>query len=148
MIIREWTLEDAKGARLAKFMKQFEQASAQVKVDVEYTFKKYYSMMEKGMAHILIAEEEGEILGAIGFIVGPDLHEEKKVAVETFWFVAPEHRGIGAHLFYAFEKRATELGCKRKAMVHMVDSYPESLKAFYEKNGYHLAECHYIKDDE
>jgi len=145
--IREWTVQDSEHSdRLAQFLKQFEQASREVKVDVEYARQRYLEMKKRGVAHDLVAEEDGILKGAIGFIVAPDLHENRMVAIETFWFVAPQYRGIGRELMAAFEKRAKELGCNRTAMIHMVDSMPDILKAFYEKNGYRLVECHYVKD--
>jgi GNAT superfamily N-acetyltransferase len=68
------------------------------------------------------------------------------MAVEAFWFVGPTYRGIGKLLFEAFEAEAKRLGCQKLAMIHMVDSYPDTLKIFYEKQGYHLAELHYVKE--
>jgi GNAT superfamily N-acetyltransferase len=144
-MIREWTLEDAKVRNLASFTKRFDEETEFVKTDEDYAHKKYMDMMEKGLAHILVLEDEGIIKGAIGFIVSNDLHEDLKVAVETFWFVAPEFRGGGKALVDAFEAKAVELGCKRTAMIHLADLFPESLEAFYTKRGYKLAEKHYIK---
>ena len=146
-MIREWTLEEATvSKRVANFMKMFEQASSFVKVDSDYTHKVYLDMMERGICRIFIAElEDGTIQGAIGFIVSQDLHEDVKIAIETFWFVDPTYRGIGKELFKTFEEEAEKMGCKKLAMIHMADSYPESLERFYLKNGYELLEKHYIK---
>ncbi len=129
------------------FMKQFEQASSFVKVDVQHAWKKYQVMMDSGIARVFIAEGEDEKLqGAIGFLISEDLHDGKKTAVETFWFVAPEFRGIGMELFKVFEAEAIKAGCQKLAMIHMTDSYPESLQAFYTRQGYRLIEQHFVRE--
>lgn len=146
--IKEWTAKMAKGTlRHTKFMKAFEGASSKVKVNVQYAHDSYQELLELGICKIYFAEtESGEIQGTIGFMVIDDLHDGKKTAVEAFWFVDPRYKGLGKKLFDRFEEEAKLLGCTKLAMVHMVDSYPESLKKFYETNGYQLLELHYIKE--
>lgn len=147
-MIKEWTAEDGRNSmRHTEFLKAFEDASGYVTVDVQYAHDKYQEFLENGTCKVLYAEtDEGAIQGTIGFLISEDLHDGKKVAVETFWFVDPTYRGVGKALFHAFEDVAKKLGCEKLAMIHMVDSYPDTLKAFYEKNGYSLAEMHYIKE--
>ena len=149
MKIREWTLEEAKTDRLFQFLKAFENDSEFVRGDIEYARKKYYDMMVDGSAVILIAEKDNKIVGAIGFIVAPDLYKENSLlAIETFWYVTPEYRGgmIGIRLIKAFERYAENLGCNRVALIHMSDSYPDMLRKLYIKFGYKLTELHYIKE--
>lgn len=145
-MIREWTLEDARTFNLANITKKFDEETEFVKTEEDYTRNRYNELMAAGIAHILVLEDEGVIKGALGFVVNKDLHEDLKVAVETFWFVSPEFRGGGKILVDAFEAKALELGCKRTAMIHMADLFADSLEKFYEKRGYRLAEKHYIKD--
>jgi len=148
-MLREWTVTDAHTSdRLARFMKAFEMATSVVKVDSDYTHQRYIKMMESGVCRIFIEEDETtkELHGAIGFIISNDLHDGTKIAIETFWFSHPDFRGCGKALFNKFEEVSASIGCKKLAMIHLVDSYPESLKTFYEKNGYRLIECHYVKD--
>jgi hypothetical protein len=147
-MIREWTVSDAlEGGRLSRFMKAFEGVTKHVKVDVQYTHDKYVEMMKAGIARILVAEnEDRSFQGALGFIVSNDLHDGKKVAIETFWFALPQYKGAGGRLFRAFEEAAKRIGCGRTAMIHLIDSYPDSLEGYYLKNGYTLVEKHYIKD--
>ena len=147
-MIREWKGEEATtDKRLATFMKAFESATGLVKVDVDYTFERYCELMSKGAIKIFISEEEDKTLqGAIGFLITNDLHDGVKVGIELFWFVHPKYRGVGKLLFNVFEEEAKKVGCKRLAMIHLSDSYPESLEAFYLKNGYKLAEKHYVKE--
>lgn len=146
-MIREWTVEDCYKTNIATAVtKGFDSESKFVTTHEEYTNNKYITMIEEGIAHVLVIDDDGVIKGALGFIVAPDLHEDVTVAVETFWFVLPEYRGGGKELMFAFEKMAKELGCKRTAMIHMVDSMPDTLETFYQKNGYKLIEKHYTKE--
>ena len=132
-------------ARVARFMKQFEQETEFVKVDVEYATKQYEGMIIDNVATVFVAEKGGEILGALGSITAPDLHNGEMTAIETFWFTARRHRGVGVPLLDAFEKRAEENDCDKTAMVHLADSMPDRLERFYQRRGYKLAEKHYIR---
>ena len=119
-----------------------------MKVDSDYAFQRYMKMMEAGICRIFIDEDEAtkELHGAIGFLITDDLHDGVKIAIETFWFSHPAFRGCGKALFNIFEEKAMDSGCKRLAMIHLADSYPESLERFYMKNGYRLMEKHYVKE--
>lgn len=151
-MIREYTAEEhglhqGEEDKLTIFMKGFEQATGEVKVDMLYAWSVYDKMMKTGMVKVWVSEtDDGIMQGAIGVMFTRDLHEDKKMAVELFWFVDPTYKGVGKALFQRYEEEAVKAGCKKLAMIHLVDSYPESLKLFYEKNGYHLAECHFIKE--
>ncbi len=128
------------------FMKQFEQETDFVRVDVGYAAKRYEEMINDGLATVLVAEKNGELMGALGFIKAPDLHNGEMIAIETFWFTAPEHRGIGLYLLDAFEEWAKENDCDKTAMIHLADSMPDRLEQLYIKRGYRLAEKHYLRE--
>lgn len=138
-------IESFEMGRVARFMKQFERETKFVTVDVEYATNRYIEMIDSGLVNVFVAEKDDTLLGALGFMKAPDLHNGEMIAVETFWFVAPEHRGIGVHLLNAFEKWAEENECDKTAMVHLEDSMPKSLEKFYLKRGYYLAERHYLR---
>ena len=143
-MIRELTTyEDILSA--TKVMKNFEQSSNHVKVDIEHSAQAYTKMVNSGISAFFSLEYDGVCFGGLGCIKAPDLHEGTLTAIETFWFVLPEHRGKGILLFNAFEKWADKQGCKNKAMIHMADSFPETLSKFYKRKGYELAEYHFIK---
>lgn len=131
--------------QVAAFMKQFEQATNFVDVDVEYTASRYWQMVESGIATMFILEQDSEMIGGLGAIKFPDLHDGRMTAVETYWFVSPEHRGKGLKLFDAFEIWGEESGCKKLAMIHLADSYPDILEKLYERRGYKLVEKHYVR---
>jgi GNAT superfamily N-acetyltransferase len=137
----------AENESYADVYKAFELDSKEITVDVEYARETYRKLMKSGAMTVLIAIED-EVQGGLAFIVHPDLHNGILTAVETFWYVRPEYRKsrIASNLFDAFEEEAKQQKCKRVAVVHMVDSYPEILERFYISKGYHLLEKHYIKE--
>lgn len=131
--------------KVAEFMTRFERATAHVKVNVDHTTGTYTRLMETGTAVFLVLEENDQMIGGLGAIKFPDLHSGEMTAVETFWFVTPESRGKGLLLFEAFEKWARREGCKKAAMIHLADSYPEILEKLYKRKGYQLVEKHYVR---
>jgi len=64
---------------------------------------------------ILVAENEGRVIGAFSFFAYPHLFSGEFTAVELIWYVEPEHRagGIALRLLAEAEKQAKELGCVR-----------------------------------
>lgn len=142
-MIREALPEEA--FTVAGFMKAFETVTSHVKVDPEYAGAKYKKMIEDGLAKMFILEEDGLMIGGLGCVKGEDLHFPRKIAVETYWYVAPGHIGGGKKLLSHFENWAKENGCNAVAMVHLVDSMPDSLESFYQHMGYTLIEKHYLK---
>lgn len=144
MIIYEARPEEAH--TIAALMKGFESETVHVKVDVAYTGAKYEQMVRDGIACLFIMEDGGgKMIGGLGCIKGQDLHSPRTIAVETYWYVHPEHRGEGKALLDHFENWAKENGCDATAMIHLSDSMPESLESLYVRRGYSLVEKHFIK---
>ncbi len=131
--------------KVAEFMTRFEQATEYVKVNVDHTTKAYENLMSSGASIFFVLEDDGEMIGGLGAIKYPDLHSGELTAVETFWFVDPQHRGKGLMLLDAFEKWARRQGCKKAAMIHLSDSYPEVLERLYKRRGYKLVEKHFVR---
>ena len=139
------TVKASEIRKVVEFMKQFEQASAFVGVDIEHATKTYEHMVEQGVAVVMVLEKDGEMIGSLGFIKYPDIHSGEQMIVETFWFADPKKRGYGIKLLNAFENYAREHGINKIAMIHMMDSYPEQLERLYLKRGYRLIEKHYVR---
>jgi GNAT superfamily N-acetyltransferase len=145
MHVREARYEEI--PELIKAGKAFEEASREVVVNVDHATKTFQDLFNAGILTILrIVDENDKSAGGLSYIKTPDIYSGDIIAVELYWFIYSDQRGCGKMLIDAFEASAKSKGCKRVAMIHMVDSYPESLKAFYEKRGYHLTECHYTKE--
>ncbi len=96
---------------------------------------------------IFVAEDDGEIIGAIGAMSHPDPYSGELVVQEFFWFVRPGHRGsAGLRLYEALEFWARQKGAKVMRMVHLMDSMPEKLSRVYKRLGYEQVEILYSKD--
>jgi GNAT superfamily N-acetyltransferase len=125
---------------------RFENETSHVKVDVEHSVKNYtrfYGQGNGGM--IALKTDDGGIVGGLGYVIAPDLHFPRILAVETFWFVLPDFRGEGLKLMLEFEKIAEERGCDCTAMIHLSDSHPAALEKIYRRKGYELVEKHYVR---
>lgn len=145
MNVREARPEEAYAVAL--FMKRFEECTSHVLVDPEYAGAKYRQFILDGTGAMLILEDDsGRMIGGLGCLKAPDLHYPRTFAVETFWYVAPEHRGQGVRLLDAFEDWASRHGCAYTAMIHLSDSMPDRLEAFYKSRGYALVEKHYVRN--
>lgn len=131
---------------VAKFMQKFEEVTKFIKVDPVHAGKKYKYLIESGIGKMFILEDEtGKMLGGLGCVIGDDLHFPRVLAVETYWFVAKEHRGKGLELLDYFEDWAKKHNYI-PAITHLMDSFPERLENLYLKRGYKLIEKHYIKE--
>ena len=62
-------------------------------------------MYSQPNVHVFVAEKNGELLGGIGFVTGPELWSSRVLAYEAFWYVKPNYRGgIGIKLLQLAEK--------------------------------------------
>lgn len=138
-------IESHEMRKVTEFMKQFEKASEFVTVDVDHATKTYERMIDDGIAVVMVIEDNDGIVGSLGFIMSYDLHSGEKTFVETFWFTDPAKRGYGLKLLNAYERFSIEHGAVKLAMIHMMDSYPDSLERLYSRRGYKLIEKHYVK---
>ena len=67
--------------RVTEFMKAFEQASASVKVDVDYSVKRYEDFISTGRGQMLmLLNEHDELHGSLGFLIAPDIHTGNLIA--------------------------------------------------------------------
>lgn len=116
---------------------------------VQFDFDRFVAiwsqLIPSGMGVIFIAEENGVALGTLGGFAHPELYSGQIVAEEMFWFVASEKRGVGVALYRAFERWAAEQGAASIQMVHLMDSMPEKLGAFYRRLGFGPVEMRYSK---
>jgi GNAT superfamily N-acetyltransferase len=94
---------------------------------------------------IFAADSDGEITGAIGGLVHPEIYGERIIAEEFFWFIREGFRGEGVRLYRRFEQWARERGAVEIQMVHLFDSMPEKLAKFYLHTGFEPVEMRYRK---
>ncbi len=145
-MIREARIDEVRA--VTEFMTRFESCTEHVKVDVDHATANYETFIREGRGAMLVLFDDvtGAIQGGLGCIKGSDLHFPRTMAIETFWYVGEEFRGKGTLLFQAFEEWARRNGCDACAMIHLSDSYPETLEKFYVRNGYELVEKHYVRE--
>lgn len=104
-------------------------------------------LMNSPKAEVLVAEDDGFIIGLSTFIVdSPYFNWAKKVASGISFWVEPEYRkfGIGKALYAASEKQALKMGCQVITVGVMVTD--EYLQAYHERNGFVRREVLFHKE--
>lgn len=134
--------------RMGKVAERFYASSKHLNgFDIERFTKFWFPLLENGMGTIFaVYDEEMEIVGAIGGMAYPEPYNGEMQAMEFFWFVQPEHRGVGMKLYRMFEEWARGRGCKRIRMAHLTDLMPEKVHRVYERLGFEQIEVHYSKE--
>ncbi len=97
---------------------------------------------------VLLAEEEGKLLGATAAIkTHLWLAPSSTVGIELFWYVYPEHRKSKAakQLFNALENWAKEINCDAFTMVALDHLEVERVAKIYKFKGYEPCERSFIK---
>ena len=110
--------------------------------------KNWKKLYEANMGAIISIKVENKVVGALGFMVYPDLLSSELIAAETFWFVKKEFRGIGLKLLDKYEEIVKNLGVKRISMAHLKKLNPEKLKSIYKGRGYREMETFFVKEFE
>ena len=94
----------------------------------------------------VIRDVTGKVIAGLGCVCVPDLYTGNLVATELFWFVFPDHRGIGLELLDIYEKWARDEGCSEIRMIHLPRLMPDRLKRLYQRRGYRELEVAYGKE--
>jgi GNAT superfamily N-acetyltransferase len=142
--IRAAKVEDL--PRLVRLAEQFYASSRFLQgFKLERFCATWSQLIESGVGGICLAEDGGDLVGALGGVAYPDPNSGDLVATEFFWFVDPHRRGCGLRLYREFEAWARRLGCSQIRMVHLVDSMPDQLERLYTRLGYEKAEVHFVK---
>jgi len=95
---------------------------------------------------ILLAEENGEVVGMLAAGITSPMFSDDKVATELAWFIDKEHRGssMSLRLIKEYEKWAKGNGCKYTSMMDL--DQLNNLQRLYERQGYSLVEKTFIKE--
>lgn len=132
---------------IGKMSKAYEEEySSFIEVDVEYATNRYLELVRNGIMIIFALMQDDTVIGGLSALKFPDMNNGKMTAVECFWFVINGQRGKGLMLIDAFEEWAIKQGCKKAALIHLEDSFPDVLKRLYKRKGYRFVESHYVKD--
>ena len=132
--------------KIFSLAEQFTTASESALYDPETMLTTWDYLLKNKLGVLITYTKKGKAVGVIGGIKHPDMTSGIMTATESFWFVDPEHRGIGLFLLKAFEDWAKEEGCKRILMMALLDSLPEKAIRIYQQAGYKPLEVTYIKE--
>lgn len=108
--------------------------------DEAFSRKHMESIASTGRLDVFVACDGDEIVGTLGFILGPEPWSGRVVAYEAFWYVKPSHRrGVGMKLLKYVEKN---IDC---AIIDLGVYNPKLLKLL-ERNGYTAAKTVVTKE--
>jgi len=74
-------------------------------------------LLTSPIGRIYVAERKGDVVGMIGGLLFRHPITGEATVSELFWWVEPEHRGIGIRLLKRAEQWAEEVGAVRMHMV-------------------------------
>jgi GNAT superfamily N-acetyltransferase len=103
--------------------------------------------MIEGAGVVLVAEDEGRIVGIAGGIFFPlYFNHAHKSGQVLFLYVEPGRRdGLGGKLLAALENAAREAGCQSWIMIALDQVAPEATGRLYRRRGYRAAEHSWIR---
>jgi GNAT superfamily N-acetyltransferase len=100
-------------------------------------------LMEVG---VLLVAERDEVIGCAGALVYPFYFNSGHLTgQELFWWVEPEHRGVGMDLYHALEQAVKDKGAQSFSMIALDKLNPERVGEMYRKVGYRPSDHSYIK---
>lgn len=104
--------------------------------------------LEGGMGYLVLLEDAGKVVGAMGVLVGPMSFWDKLSANEVFWYVLPEHRRGTApiRMLRTAELKAKEMGCSVVVAGLKVFWNADKMARVYEVTGYRPHDLLYVKD--
>lgn len=99
------------------------------------------NMLTNPKGSVLVAEQDGVLVGVIAFITMPHWFSGEVTATEMIWYVEPEHRagGVAMRLMWASESLAKSLGATRMAFTAPTPQVGE----LYTRFGYKMVEIAY-----
>jgi GNAT superfamily N-acetyltransferase len=105
-------------------------------------------MMDAGHAFLVLMEEDREVVGAMGVVVGPMTFWDKLSANEIFWYVLPEHRkgSTPIRMLRVAEAEAKRRGCSVVVAGHKVFWNAEKMERLYRVVGYQPHDLMYVKE--
>jgi GNAT superfamily N-acetyltransferase len=97
---------------------------------------------------LLLAENEGEIVGVFSALKTYTTMGLEETAIELIWWVRKDFRKtrLSIQLISAFEYWADKLGVKRLVLGSMANSHDDGIEKFYLRKGYKLTEKTYTKE--
>lgn len=127
--------------------KFFDESKSSGKLNWEHVKGNMIAMLVSGTGAIWIAEEASRPVGIIGGLITPHFFTGDPVAIETFWYVDPDHRTgtIGPRLKKQYEDWALNLEVQEIHMSRIHGIQDEKMHDYYVKTGYPPYETVYRK---
>lgn len=95
---------------------------------------------------IIVVADRGGLIGAVGGMPVPmPFNHGHRTMSELFWWVEPEHRGVGPVLLEAFEDYAHAIGCGLVTMASLEAQNPALVDRLYRRRGYRAVEHTYVR---
>ncbi len=146
-VIREATAEDITRliAFAEVFWKQTEYASV-VNYDIDTMMDTTLGLIDNDV--VLYAEDQGEVVGLLCIMISPfPMNRNFLSACEWGFYVAESHRhsGLGVRLLKQAEELLKEKKVTFFTMISLANLRPKAVGRFYERMGFRLAECDYVK---
>lgn len=104
------------------------------------------ALLSAGAGGMFIARRRDDPVGAIGFLLYPDANSGELMAMEAFWYVRPDARGVGLRLLDAYESAARASGARGINIAHLCDGKQGKLERLFERRGYKAREVHYWRE--
>lgn len=104
-----------------------------------------FYVIESTKGKVLLYEnDEGKVVGLLGFIIFPHYFTGEPTATEIMWYVEPEERAGGGaiKLLWEAEKQAKEIGATRMGFT----APNEEVGSLYKRFGYEKVEVSYMKE--
>ena len=103
------------------------------------------SILRSGTGALWVMRSGGEVVGVLFAILAPCLVTGRTMAMESIWYVVPEHRRSGLLLFKEFEDWAKKVGASIMMTGHKV-STDQRFESFLEGRGYTPFEVYHYKE--
>lgn len=145
--IREATLDDLPAlARIGR--KFYEEAELSGEYREERFVESWAKFMGLGIACVLVAEEDDQILGGFAGLIYDSIFTDDLWFDEVCWYVDPEHRGGTAamRLFRAAQEWSRDKGVVVMRVGHRVNLMPERLGRFYQAAGFKPSEVLFSRE--
>lgn len=148
MVVRKAAIEDlpAIAQALGHF---FPEAGFVGEFDSDHWVRAWSGLIHYDQGTMIVAEDGGEVAGALASIFMPSPLSGILTANEVMWYVRPEFRqgSLGLRLYRAHEREAQRRGVRVMIMTHLTGrGSHESMRKFYLREGYEQVEQIYRKD--
>lgn len=112
----------------------------------EATLERTFLQLMQGGC-LLVVEGENGLVGATGALLHPHYFNSAHITgQELFWWVDPDHRGIGAELLNALEAWVKEQGAHSFSMIALEALEPRRVGVIYRRRGYRPTEHSYLRE--